>query len=336
MIAQNQTQRMLCLTSFGRMLSAMTTDPAMLLWLSGAGSTKDAPNENYAREMQELFALGAGRGYTERDVREHARALTGWDYRWDDATGQPVDFHFEPEQHDDGVKVIYGHRGRFDWRDSVRLVLAHPSHPSHLVTKLWGYFCPEPLGRRDQRAAEALYRSSGGALRPLVEAFLMHPLIHRGPRMVKPPIVQIAGMLRGIGRFIDTDAWVWESGLAGQTPFYPPNVAGWEASRWLNTGTWLARFNLASQVIGDNRELKDAPAGRRRDGAADPRALAQRAIAFWGSPTIGARTHGALVAYARAAAVDAATASWERGSYPVLAENALRALVAASPDYQTS
>jgi hypothetical protein len=148
--------------------------------------------------------------------------------------------------------------------------------------------------------------------------------------------VQIAGMLRGIGRFIDTDAWVWESGLAGQTPFYPPNVAGWEASRWLNTGTWLARFNLASQVIGDNRELKDAPAGRRRDGAADPRALAQRAIAFWGSPTIGARTHGALVAYARAAAVDAATASWERGSYPVLAENALRALVAASPDYQTS
>src|SRR2546427_28659 len=81
MIAQNQTQRALCLSSFARMLAAMTVDPAMLLWLSGAGSTKEAPNENYAREMQELFALGAGAGYTERDVREHARALTGWTLR---------------------------------------------------------------------------------------------------------------------------------------------------------------------------------------------------------------------------------------------------------------
>ena len=335
MIAQNQTQRMLGLTSFPRMFNAMTVDPAMLLWLSGAGSTKEAPNENYAREMQELFGLGASRGYTENDVREHARALTGWDYKWDDATGQPVDFHFDPTQHDGGVKVIYGKRGRFTWRDSVRLVLAHPLHPSHLVTKLWAYFSPEPLNRHDQRAAEALYSGSGGALRPLVEAFLMHPVIHRGPRMVKPPIVQIAGMLRGTGRYIDTDAWVWESGLAGQTPFYPPNVAGWEESRWLNTGTWAARFNLASQVIGDNRELK-TESRKTSPPPADPRKLAGRAIAFWGSPTITARTQGALVAYARSAAIDAAGEQWERDTYPVLAENALRALVAASPDYQTS
>jgi hypothetical protein len=339
MIAQNQTQRVLGLTSFPRMLTAMTIDPAMLVFLSGAGSTKDAPNENYAREMQELFALGAGRGYGEGDVREHARALTGWDSRWDEATGQQVDFRFVADQHDDGVKVIYGHRGRFDWRDSVRLVLAHPLHPSHVVTKLWGYFCPQPLSRHDQRAAERLYTSSGGALRPLVEAFLMHPLIHHGPRMVKPPIVQIAGMLRGIGRFIDTDAWVWESSLAGQTPFYPPNVAGWEATRWLNTGTWLARFNLASQMIDEDREVKqDETRDRRRTPAppVDPAAMVDRAVAFWGSPTLGGRTHGALVSYAKEAAIDAATASWERDAYPVLAENALRALVAASPDYQTS
>ena len=84
----------------------------------------------------------------------------------------------------------------------------------------------------------------------------MHPLIHAGPRMVKPPIVQIAGMLRAIGRYIDTDAWVWESSLVGQTPFYPPNVAGWEADRWLNTGTWLARFNLTAQMIDDSRKVK--------------------------------------------------------------------------------
>jgi uncharacterized protein (DUF1800 family) len=333
MIAQNQTQRTLGLSSFPRMLAAMTTDPAMLLFLSGAGSTKEAPNENYAREMQELFTLGAGNGYTEIDVREHARALTGWTSTWDPATGQPRDFRFDPALHDDGVKVIYGRRGRFGWRDSLRLVLDHPAHARRFVTRLWSYFSPQPLSGADTRAAERLYLASGKQIRPVVEAMLMHPLLHAGPRMVKPPIVQLAGMLRGIGRYIDTDAWAWESTLIGQQPFYPPNVAGWEADRWLNTGTWLARFNLASTVI-DKRALE--PGKARVKVAASPRALTRQALAFWGSPTVSAPTRRALLSYAKAAAVDAATASWERDQYPVLALNAMRALVVASPDYQTS
>ena len=251
--------------------TAMTTDPAMLMWLSGSGSTKEAPNENYAREMQELFTLGAGDGYSERDVREHARALTGWTNSWNEATGQQDDFRFDPTKHDAGVKVIYGRHGRFGWRDSVRLVLAHPDHPRHLVTKLWSYFSPAPLPARDVRAAEHLYVSTGKQIRPLVEAMLMHPLVVAGPRMVKPPIVQIAGMLRGIGRYIDTDAWAWESGLVGQMPFYPPNVAGWEASRWLNTGTWLARFNLSAQMIDERRAVEaECRQGASLQGSAHP------------------------------------------------------------------
>ena len=221
MIAQNRTQRALCLSSFPRMLKAMTIDPAMLMWLSGAGSTKEAPNENYAREMQELFTLGVDNGYTEHDVREHARALTGWTNTWNRDTGEAEDFRFDPKLHDEGTKVIYGQRGRFGWTDSIGLVLAHRDHPGHFITRLWSYFCPEPLPASQQRAAEHLYLSSGKQIRPVVEAMLMHPLIHAGPRMVKPPIVQIAGMLRAIGRYIDTDAWVWESSLVGQTPFYP-------------------------------------------------------------------------------------------------------------------
>jgi uncharacterized protein (DUF1800 family) len=337
MIAQNQTQRSHCLASFPSMLTAMTIDPAMLVWLSGAGSTKEAPNENYAREMQELFTLGAGNGYTEIDVREHARALTGWTNTWNQATGQVEDFHFDPALHDDGVKVIYGHRGRFGWRDSLRLVLNHPDHPKHFVTKLWSYFSEEPLSRKDTRSAEAIYASSGKRILPVVEAMLMHPLVHAGPRMVKPPIVQIAGMLRGIGRYVDTDAWVWESTLAGQTPFYPPNVGGWETERWLNTGTWLARFNLAAQMIRQQR-LAKAPVGKatsKEPPAADPKTLTKQAIAFWGEPTLSKASQGALVSYAKSAAVDAATASWEREQYPTLALNALRALVVATPDYQT-
>ena len=333
MIAQNQTQRSLSLASFPRMLTAMTTDPAMLLWLSGSGSTKEAPNENYAREMQELFTLGVGEGYSERDVREHARALTGWTNTWNPATGAQEDFHFDPKLHDDGVKTIYGKRGRFTWKDSLRLVLNHPDHPKHFVTKLWSYFSAEPLSGGDTRAAEHLYLSSDKQIRPVVEAMLMHPLIHAGPRMVKPPIVQIAGMLRGIGRYIDTDAWAWESSLVGQMPFYPPNVAGWEAERWLNTGTWLARFNLTSQIIDEKRVIK--PANTDTVTPADPALLTKQALAFWGEPTVSARTRQALISYAKSAGIDAATASWERAQYPVLASNALRALVVASPDYQT-
>jgi uncharacterized protein (DUF1800 family) len=336
MIEQNQTQRALALSSFPKMLTAMTVDPATLLWLSGAGSTKDAPNENYAREMQELFALGAGNGYSERDVREHARALTGWTNSWNDATGEPDNFHFDPELHDAGVKVIYGHRGRFGWRDSLRLLLAHPDHPRHFVTKLWSYFCPQPLSAHDTRACEHLYLASGKQIRPVVEAMLMHPLVHSGPRMVKPPIVQIAGMLRGIGRYVDTDAWAWESSLTGQMPFYPPNVAGWEADRWLNTGTWLARFNLAAQMIDDKRALKPKPSSTKHPAVADPHALAKQALDFWGGPTVSPSTRAALVSYAKSAAIDAASESWEREQYPVLAVNGLRALVAATPDYQTS
>ena len=330
MINQNRTMRRLALAGFPELFEAITIDPAMLLWLSLSGSTKADPNENYAREMQELFTLGAGNGYTEMDVREHARALSGWTNSWNQATGEPDDFHFDPTLHDDGIKVIYHHRGNFGWRDSLRLVLAHPDHPKFFVTKLWSYFSPEPLPASDTRAAAAMYVSSGKQIRPLVEAMLMHPLLYGGASLVKPPIVQIAGMLRGIDRYIDTDAWVWESGLVGQTPFYPPNVGGWDATQWLNTATWLGRFNLTSQMIIPKQVLDPG----KTKPLADARTLTEHAIAYWGSPTLSKQTVAALRSYAQSAGFDAASAQWESQQYPVIALNALRALVVASPDYQ--
>ncbi|MGD0980586.1 MAG: DUF1800 domain-containing protein [Solirubrobacteraceae bacterium] len=331
MINQNWTMRNRALSSFPRMLTAITIDPAMQLYLTLAGSTKQDPNENYARELQELFTLGVDNGYTETDVREQARALTGWTYTWNADTGQPDDFRFDAALHDDGIKVIYGHRGNFDWRGSLRLVLQHPDHPKFFVTKLWSYFSAEPLSARDTKAAEYLYLHSGKQIRPLVEAMLMHPTFHAGERMVKPPIVQLAGMLRGMGRYIDTDAWVWESSQIGQTPFYPPNVSGWDATRWLNTGTWQARFNLTAEMIGQQRALDPS----KVKVTADPKRMTKQAIDFWGKPTISTPGRQALTAYAQAAAVDSATATWEREQYPVLTLNALRALVVVTPDYQT-
>ena len=132
--------------------------------------------------MQELFTLGVGDGYTERDVREHARALTGWTNSWNQATGQPDDFHFDPTLHDDGVKVIYGQRGNFGWRDSLRLVLAPPGHPRFFVDEALVLLLARAAAGAPTRAPPRRSTSPRGKqIRPLVEAMLMHPLVLRRP-----------------------------------------------------------------------------------------------------------------------------------------------------------
>jgi hypothetical protein len=150
----------------------------MLIWLSG--NQNGAPNENYARELMELFTLGADRpgGYTETDVREQARALTGW--RNDYANGTPYNFRFDPSFQDQGSKTIFGRSGNFDWRDACRLCVQHPNHASYFVRKLWSYFVRTAPDGATQDALERLYRDEQYAVRPLVESILRHPTL-RGP-----------------------------------------------------------------------------------------------------------------------------------------------------------
>jgi uncharacterized protein (DUF1800 family) len=326
MLHQNELFRKHGLGTFTDLLIRVTRDPAMLIWLSGSENTKESPNENYARELMELFTLGADRGYTERDVREQARALTGFQHDWDDGVG-PHNFRFDPEQHDRGVKKVFGKKGAFDWRDSCRLCLQHKSHPSFFIEKLWSYFIPVPPGKKTRLALQRLYIRENYKIRPVVEAILKHPSLYRGPRMVKPPVVYLAGLLRGMRRGVDTERWVWMCELMNQRLFVPPNVAGWDDERWLDTGSWRARWLVATHAVRE-RELKtDDP--YEPDAPAD---AVQRAIAFWGSPTISNATRLKLVAFAER--VDrGATSNWKRTQYPVLRQNALRVLVATSPDF---
>jgi uncharacterized protein (DUF1800 family) len=143
--------------TFDDLLRAVTIDPAMLIWLSGNENTKYAPNENYGREVMELFTLGVSDGtspYTETDVREQARALTGWTNDWDDTLGY-VNFHFDASLHDKKSKTIFGQTGTWDWEDSCRLVLEHPAHVDRLgarlaVQRLWPQ--DPPRGRGDPDA----------------------------------------------------------------------------------------------------------------------------------------------------------------------------------------
>ena len=329
MLRQNRLFRRYSLDSFEHLLLAVTRDPAMLLWLNGTENEKGSPNENYARELMELFTLGAGRGYTERDVREQARALTGFSNEWKRGVG-PTNFRYERDRHDPGVKRVFGKRGRFDWQDACRLCLKNREHPSFFVRKLWGYFVPTPAPAETRAGLQRLYVANRYAMRPVVEAILRHPHLYSGQRMTKPPVVYTAGLLRATGRAVDTDSWAWLNGLAGQQLFYPPNVSGWNDERWLDTATFLARWQIAGRVLRPLVLDTKNPAS-----PFDADKLVERALAFWGNPTMSRETRRALHGFAKGA-LATAKSSWKQKQYPVLAENALRQLIAVSPDLQTS
>jgi hypothetical protein len=329
MLRQNQMMRARALGSFQTLFLEVTRDPAMLMWLNGSSNSKWSPNENYARESMELFTLGADRGYDQLDVHEQARALTGFTNDWSDSAG-PTNFRFDPSLHDTGVKRIFGHRGRFDYHDTCRLCVHHPLHPSFMVAKLWGYFVGAPIPAGDLRVLEAVYRSTGFETRPLVEAILRHPLFHDGPRMVIPPVVYCAGLLRALGLGLETNAWSWIGQQAGQRLFDPPNVAGWNYADWLDTARWSGRFTavtyaLQSRVLNPNRH--SYPVHESAEEAL------VSALRYWSDPDFSAGTRGNLLAFSRRAE-RGITADWEQVTYRILRQNALRALIPTTPEWQ--
>jgi Protein of unknown function (DUF1800) len=330
MLGQNRMMRARALGNFHDLLIEVTRDPAMLLWLSGTSNTKYSPNENYAREVMELFTLGADRGaYTQHDVHEQARALTGFRNDW--SNSGPTNFRFDPSLHDDGVKQIFGHRGCFSWRDTCRLCVEHPLHPSFVVAKLWGYFVGTPASARDARGLAKTYVRSGFEIRPLLEAILRHPLFYDGPRMVIPPIVYTAGLLRAQELTITTDDWAWIGEEAGQRLFDPPNVAGWDYTHWLDTSRWAGRFTTVTYALQDRVLNPNAKSYPIRENASH---ALEKALGYWGDPPLSAQTRANLLAFSRRAG-QGITADWEQVTYRILRQNALRALIPTTPDWQT-
>ena len=249
MLRQNRMLRKRCLGSFPGLLRAVTLDPAMQLFLSLADSHKDAPNENYARELMELFTLG--RGYSERDIREASRALTGFRARWSGGSFRGI--RYDRHAHDRGMKRIFRSRGRHDWRDVLRLCTSHPRHASFLVGKLWAFFVTEPLDRRTRAVLVRTYRGSRLRIAPVVGEILAHRALYADldrPDMVKAPAVYVAGMLRSAGMGVDRADWSWLMDHMGQTLFEPPSVAGWDwGAAWLSTNTTRARFDAVTRLL---------------------------------------------------------------------------------------
>jgi len=333
MLDQNALLRRHALGSFADLLHDITVDPAMLVWLDGIENTRNSPNENFAREVMELFTLGAHRSaYTEQDIREAARALTGHRADWDDTLGL-VNFRFDATRHDTGTKSIFGQSGNFGWADVVRLCVSHPLHASHFVTKLWSAFVPVPADEATQAHLQWLYVDRGHAIAPVVEAILKHPTFLRGPSLVKPPVVHNVGVLRTIGRPIDTMSWTWMAEATGQRLFFPPNVAGWNEDRWLDTSRWRGRWDVVATAIWDR--TIDAWSETSPYSATETPEEALATVLQWcGSPLLTEEVHQGLLQFARDA-IPASLPSWAQGPRRGLRMNALRMLVLTCSDLQT-
>ncbi len=333
MLDQNELFRGSALGSFDQLLHDVTEDPAMIVWLNLADNTRSSPNENYAREVMELFTLGADRGaYTEDDVRELARALTGFRYDWSSQLGAH-NFRFDPARHDAGTKSIFGKSGAYSWDEAVAMIVRHPMHASHFVSKLWGYFIPTPPPANHLAELTHLYVSSGWQVRPVLEAILLHPDLHTGPRMVKPPVVFAAGMLRALRRPVDIASWAWLSELTGQFLFRPPDVSGWDDARWLDTGTVRGRWEYVRYGI-DPYHL-EGTAFSEYDPTETADAAVTTARAFWGNPALTPETVAGLTSFA-AGCVNASLPMWQQKQYRAARQNALRQLIYCSPDLQVA
>jgi hypothetical protein len=326
MLGQNDLFRATGLGNFAALVKAITIDKAMLVWLSGLDNRKGAVNENYGRELMELFTLGADRGaYTETDVRELARSLSGWRADWQDGTGF-VNFRFDPTRWDNGSKTVFGHTGAFNYEDAARLVVEHELHPSFFVAKLWSYFIPTPPSQSQLDTLCTAYVVSGHEIRPVVEAILRAPDLYGDARMVKPPAVFTAGLMRATGETIVADSWSWMDAEAGQQLFYPPDVSGWDDSRWLDTSTIAGRWELVNQAMSGKTVTPSSSYP-----AETPAAALASARALWNDPPLTDETVSALGNWA-----STAIAANANGYLRASRANALKMLVGMCPDHHTS
>ena len=283
--------------------------------------------------MMELFTLGAGRGYTETDVRQNARALTGFRNDWKRERRPHATSATTRSTTTPGTKTIFKKRGTYTWKDSCRLCVTHPDHPSFFVQKLWSYFVPTaPDAATAERAPAAVRARASTRSGRSVEAILRHPgavrgaadgevarALHRGaPAPARPP-----------DRHHRLDVARRDGGPAALL----------SAERRRLGRHALARHGDGGAAAGGSRSTRSTrtrsiPA--RRSSPYDAQKLVHDAIGFWREPPIGAGTLTALQTFAKNAVADAKGQKWKQQQYPPMVQNALRHLIAVSPEFQAA
>jgi hypothetical protein len=255
---QNQMFREHAAGNFGGLLYGIVHDPVMIRYLDNNTNVKGHANENLAREIMELFAMGADQGYTEKDIREAARALTG--YTYDHATGQ---FRFDARQHDDGPKTVFGKTGNFTGDDVVKLILEQPATSRFIAGKLFRFFAhADPSPDVAERLAFVL-RSNNYELAPLLKNLFLSEEFYSERTMatqIKSPVQLVVGLLRDLGVKEVSDAQALDRTLQGmgQELFEPPDVKGWREGRsWINSNRIFLRYNAVAELLRTVRQPRN-------------------------------------------------------------------------------
>jgi uncharacterized protein (DUF1800 family) len=270
---QNELFREFARAPFGELLTRVVRDPALLLWLDAQANRKGKPNENLARELMELFTLGIGH-YSENDVKEAARALTGWTIVKDR-------FQEDSAQHDNGDKTILGRKGAWKGDDLLRIVLAHPATAERLAGRLCELFMGEgAVDAAGVRALGAGLRQRnldiGWAVETVLRSKAFFAEANLGTRILGP-VEYVVGAARALELFDpspNTLILAEFSGNLGMDLFYPPNVGGWPGGRsWISTRSAIGRYNYANALLdGDSVGLPcpvDALSLAQRHGRGD-------------------------------------------------------------------
>lgn len=269
-LATNQlnTIRQHALGHFRDLLLAMAKDPSMIRFLNNQQNKKQKPNENFARELMELFTIGRGH-YSETDIKEAARAFTGWS---SDLSGA---FVFRPALHDYGSKTFFGENGRFDGTDIIDLILEKRETAVFLTQKIYRYFVNEKLDHRIvEDLARQFYDSGyhiGQLMRIIFTSDWFYLPANKGVK-IKSPVALIAGMIRSLNiQFENELALVFIQKSLGQSLFNPPNVAGWPGHKnWIDNSTLLLRLNLPAFLFNSqevNYRLKEEFEATQRNKA---------------------------------------------------------------------
>ncbi len=233
--------------NFRQLLIGVAEDPAMLVFLDAGHNVKGAPNENFGREVMELFTMGVGH-YSEKDIREAARAFTGW-------IDDDLSFKIDPAKHDDGEKTFLGHSGNFGGVDILNIILEQKVTANFIAGKIYRFFVRDDLSPAVQERLGAVLRDNDYEIKPLLRTIFLSKDFYSPPSVgtrIKGPVELIVSTYRELGLkelpgIPDFNA---ASGELGQLLLNPPTVAGWAQGRaWITPGTLLARGNFARQVV---------------------------------------------------------------------------------------
>lgn len=246
MLMQNELFRKHALSDFRTLLVEISKDPAMLRYLDNNTNRRQRPNENYARELMELFTMGIG-NYTEDDVKAAARAFTGWTFQGDE-------FVFERFNHDDGVKTFLGKTGAFDGADAIDVILEQPCTGRFMANKLLKFFVTDDPDPAVVEEISTALRANWYDFKPVLRALFCSDYFYSAKvyrTQIKSPVQLIVGSVRLLEASLDEHAMAIVMRGLGQDLFAPPNVKGWDGGEaWVNTTTLLQRYNFAGYLLG--------------------------------------------------------------------------------------